>query len=177
LSFHLRSGADPNALRTAISEIVGRMDANLPVVQLRTVETVVRDNIFIDRFIGTLAGVLALLAAALASIGVYGVLSYSVSQRVREIGLRLALGAAPKDLRAMVLRQVALMGAIGVAVGLAVALVLGRAAGALLYGMKTTDLGVLVAAAATLAAVIAVAGYVPARRASRTDPRAALRHD
>ena len=114
-------------------------------------------------------------ARVLASLGLYGVLSYSVAQRTREMGLRLALGAAPERLRSMVLRQVAWMATIGGALGLAAALVLGRAAQSLLFGLSPSDPAVLSAAVITLGAVVIAAGYLPARRASRVDPVVALR--
>jgi len=140
-------------------------------------QDVVRENLFGDRFMSALAVVLAVLATLLASLGLYGVLSYNVAQRTREIGLRLALGAAPERLRAMVLRQVAWMVMIGGALGLAAALVLGRAARSLLFGLSPSDPAVLSIAVVTLAAVATVAGYLPARRASRIDPVVALRSE
>ena len=175
LNFYVRSSTTLLALRKAVEQVLARLDANLPLMDLRTMQDVVHENLFIDRFMSTLAVVLAALATLLASLGLYGVLSYSVAQRTREIGLRLALGAAPERLRSMVLRQVAWMATIGGALGLAAALVLGRAAQSLLFGLSPSDPAVLSAAVITLGAVVIAAGYLPARRASRVDPVVALR--
>jgi len=123
----------------------------------------------------TLSSLFAGLATLLAAVGLYGVLSYTVSQRTREIGLRMALGAAPGRVRAMVLRQVAWMTLIGGAVGLAGAVALGRQAGSLLFEMKGTDPAVLAFSAITLSAVAIMAGLIPAHRASQVDPMNALR--
>src|SRR5215213_11919879 len=109
-----------------IPKVLARIDANLPVERLRTLPQQVRDNVFIDRFISVLAAAFACLATVLAAVGLYGVLAYTVSQRTREIGLRMALGAAPGRVRAMVLRQVAWMTLIGGVVGLAGAIGVGR---------------------------------------------------
>ena len=112
-----------------IPKAVAKLDANLPVEDMRTVPQQVRDNVFLDRFISVLAAAFACLATLLAAVGLYGVLAYTVSQRTREIGLRMALGAAPARVRAMVLRQVGVMVLVGGAIGLAAA-VGARAAGA-----------------------------------------------
>ena len=117
------------------------------------------------------------LATLLAAIGLYGVLAYNVAERTREHGLRLALGAEPGDLRAMVLRQVAAMAAIGGAIGFVAAIGLGRGAQALLFGLSGHDPIVLIAAAGALSAVVLVAGYLPARRASSIAPMEALRYE
>jgi ABC-type antimicrobial peptide transport system permease subunit len=124
-----------------------------------------------------LAGALAVLATLLAAVGLYGVLSYMVAQRTREIGLRMALGAPPAQLRGMVLRQVSRMAAIGGAIGLGAAVLLGQAARALLFGVQVSDPLVLLAAIGVLAAIVFTAGYLPARRASRIDPVVALRSE
>jgi ABC-type antimicrobial peptide transport system permease subunit len=117
------------------------------------------------------------LATLLAALGLYGMLSYNVAQRSREIGLRLALGAPPERVRGMVLRQVAWLASVGGVVGLLAALGLGRAAQALLFGLSPSDPRALLAAAGVLAIVVVAAGYLPARRAARIDPVVALRHD
>jgi predicted permease len=177
LNFYVRATTEPLALRKAVEQVLARLDPNLPLMDLRTMQDVVRENLFGDRFMSALAIVLAALATLLASLGLYGVLSYNVAQRTREIGLRLALGAAPERLRAMVLRQVAWMATIGGALGLTAALVLGRAARSLLFGLSPSDPAVLLIAVVTLAAVAAAAAYLPARRASRVDPVVALRSE
>jgi ABC-type antimicrobial peptide transport system permease subunit len=153
------------------------MDSTLPLMSFGTMQEVVHENLFIDRFMGALALGLALLATLLASLGLYGVLSYGIALRTREIGLRLALGAPPGRLRRMVLGQVAWMAAIGGALGFAAALLLGRAARSLLFELSPSDPTVLSLAVLALGAVVLAAGYWPARRASRIDPVIALRSE
>ena len=116
-------------------------------------------------------------ATLLAAIGLYGVLAYNVAQRTRELGLRLALGAAPRNLRSMVLKQVGCMTTIGVALGVVAAAALGRVAQTLLYGLSGFELPVVIAAAAVLSMVVLAAAYLPARRASSITPMEALRYE
>lgn len=175
LTFYVRSAGEPDAAADAIRSLMARLDSSLPIMNMRTMDRQIRENLFIDRFMGTLAGALAVIATLLAAIGLYGVLSYMVAQRTREIGLRMALGAPPARLRGMVLTQVSRTGMIGGAVGLGAAVLLGQAASALLFGVQATDPLVLLAAVGMLAAIIFGAGYLPARRASRVDPIIALR--
>ena len=127
------------------------------------------------RLVTTLAAALAIVATVLAAIGLYAMLSFTVTQRTREIGLRLALGAGPRQLRHMVLIQVAWMGIVGGVVGLVAALALGRTAAGLLFGLKATHAPACFGATAVLVLVVAAAAYLPARRASRIDPVVALR--
>jgi ABC-type antimicrobial peptide transport system permease subunit len=127
--------------------------------------------------ISTLSASFAVLATLLAAVGLYGVLAYSVAQRTREIGVRMALGANSGNVRAMVLRQVGLMTAIGGVIGIAGALGLGQAARSLLYQLEGYDPVVMASAALVLAAVAFGAGFIPALRASRVDPMAALRYE
>jgi ABC-type antimicrobial peptide transport system permease subunit len=164
-------------LRSAIQQVLGRLDPALPIMDLRTMRAVMREDLFVDRTMSVLGAALAVLATLLASLGLYGVLSYNLTQRTREIGLRLALGAAPARLRGMVLREVVTMAAIGGTLGLAAALLLGRLARSLLYGLAPTDPAVPLMAVAVLAVIAAAAGYLPARRASRVDPVVALRSE
>jgi predicted permease len=175
--FYVRSGMDPSAMVRAIPGVVKRLDPNLPVAELRTLEQQVKDNVFLDRMISTLSAAFAVLATLLAAIGLYGVLAYSVAQRTREIGVRMALGASGGSVQRMVLRQVALMTLIGGVVGLAGALALGRAAKSLLYELQGYDPAVMAAAMVVLAGVAFGAGYLPAVRASRIDPMASLRQE
>jgi predicted permease len=177
LSFYVKSTADAVALRSAIQQVLGRLDPALPIMDLRTMRDVMREDLFVDRTMSVLGAALAVLATLLASLGLYGVLSYNLTQRTREIGLRLALGAAPARLRGMVLREVVTMAAIGGTLGLAAALLLGRLARSLLYGLAPTDPAVPLMAVAVLAVIAAAAGYLPARRASRVDPVVALRSE
>jgi ABC-type antimicrobial peptide transport system permease subunit len=137
----------------------------------------VRENVFLDRLISTMSSSFALLATLLAAIGLYGVLAYTVAQRTREIGVRMALGAAASNVRWMVLRQVGFMTLIGGTIGVGGALLMGMGAEKLLYGMKGWDPVVMVLAAVVLSLVATGAGFVPALRASRVDPMQALRYE
>jgi ABC-type antimicrobial peptide transport system permease subunit len=124
-----------------------------------------------------LSAAFACLATLLAAVGLYGVLAYTVSQRTREIGLRMALGAAPSRVRAMVMRQVGVMVLVGGAIGLAAAAGLGRLAQSLLFQLQGSDPIVLAGAAVSLTLVALAAGFIPAHRASQVDPMSALRYE
>ena len=177
ISFYVLTAGGPVAFMANIPKVMARLDANLPVENLRTLPQQVRDNVFLDRFISVLSASFACLATLLAAVGLYGVLAYTVSQRTREIGLRMALGAAPSRVRGMVLRQVGVMVVIGGAIGLAGAIGLGWLAQSLLYELQGSDPLVLVAAAVSLSLVALAAGFVPAHRASQVDPMSALRYE
>jgi predicted permease len=177
LTFYLRSELAPQDQLAAMSGVVAALDPNLPVNNLSTLPGVVQDRLFLDRLIGLLSTGFAMLATLLAAIGLYGVLSYSVTQRMRELGLRQALGATPNRLLRMVLRQVGWMAVIGGATGLIFAVLLGRAAEAMLFGLSGYDPAVLAAAMVVLGAVVLIAGYLPARHASKVDPLEALRYE
>jgi predicted permease len=175
--YYVRTSLNPEQFLATVPRIVARLDPNLPVTDLRTMPQQVRENVFLDRFIGILAATFAGLATLLAAVGLYGVLAYSVAQRTREIGLRMALGAAPSRVRAMILRQVAAMAAMGGTIGLVGAVGIGRLAESMLYQLKGSDPTVLVGAALALAGVALAAGFVPAYRASQVDPMTALRYE
>ncbi len=177
INFYVRTGSDPERFLSTIPKVLARLDANLPVENLRTLPQQVRENVFLDRFISVLSASFACLATLLAAVGLYGVLAYTVSQRTREIGLRMALGAAPGRVRAMILRQVSVMVAIGGGIGLAAAVGLGRLAQSLLFELEGSDPFVLVVAAVSLSLVALVAGFIPAQRASQLDPMSALRYE
>jgi ABC-type antimicrobial peptide transport system permease subunit len=175
--FYVRSDRAALELRNSVEQVLARHDANLPLQSFRTMVEQAEENVFLERFMSTLAAALAVMATVLAAIGIYGVLSYGVAQRLREIGLRIALGAAPRNVRGMVLRQVAWMAGVGVAIGVSLALLLGQAVRALLYGLSPTDPFVPAAAVLALTAVVLIAAYWPARRAALVDPVIALRGD
>jgi putative ABC transport system permease protein len=175
--FYVRSGMDPSVVVRAIPGVIKKLDPNLPVSELRTMEQQVKDNVFLDRMISTLSAGFAILATLLAAIGLYGVLAYSVAQRTREIGVRMALGANGGSVQLMVLKQVAMMTLIGGVVGLAGAFAMGKAATTLLYELQGYDPVVMAGAVGTLVVVAFGAGYLPAVRASRIDPMQALRHE
>jgi predicted permease len=177
INYYVRTAGDPVQLLRAIPGIVRRLDANLPVENLKTMPQQVRENVFLDRMISILSTSFALLATVLAAVGLYGVLAYSVAQRTREIGVRMALGASARAVQRMVLRQVGLMTIIGAIIGVAGALALGRGAQSLLYQIGSYDPLVMAASAVVLALVALGAGYLPALRASRVDPMQALRYE
>ncbi|MEW6322819.1 MAG: ABC transporter permease [Acidobacteriota bacterium] len=177
LTFYVRTGTRPEALMAAIQGVVGRIDPNLPVENLKTLPQQVRENVFLDRVITTLSAAFAILATLLAAVGLYGVIAYSVAQRTREIGLRMALGASVGTVRRLVLAQVGWMVGIGGLIGLAGAIGLGRVAESLLFRLDGHDPAVLAGSAVLLTFVALGAGLLPAVRASRIDPMTALRYE
>ncbi len=177
LTFYVRTAGDPEAIVKAIPPVMKRLDPNLPVEKLGTFEETVRQNIYSERIISTLSASFAALATLLAAIGLYGVLAYSVAQRTREIGLRMALGAGAARVRRLVLGQVTRMLVFGGIVGLVGALLVGRAAQSLLFGLQGHDPAVVVAVTVLLSAIALGAAYLPALRASRVEPMQALRHE
>jgi predicted permease len=177
LNFYVKTTLPPERLLATIPKVVARLDPNLPVESPRTMEEQVSENLFVDRLLTVFSASFALLATLLAAIGLYGVLAYTVAQRTREIGLRMALGAAPDRVRRMILSQTAVMTVIGGVAGLALAALAGRYAQSLLYQLKGYDPVVFTSAAVVLGCVALAAGFVPAVRASRVDPMTALRDE
>ena len=176
-NFYVRSALPADQLMPAIRAVMRKLDPNLPLEDFKTMPQQVRDNVFLDRMISMLTVAFAALATLLAAVGLYGVLAYSVAQRTREIGVRMALGADAGRVRSMVLRQVAVMTVVGGAIGIAGAIGLGKMAQSLLYQLQGNDPVVIGMAVVSLALVALAAGYVPALRASRIDPMAALRYE
>ena len=177
INFYVRTTGNPDALMPTVNSVVAKLDANLPLEDLKTLQQQVQDNVALDRMIGTLASAFAIVATLLAAVGLYGVLAYTVAQRTREIGLRMALGADGRRVRGMVLKQVLWMTIVGGVVGLAAAVGLGQLAQSLLFELQGHDPMVLSVSAAVLGLVALGAGFVPARRASRIDPMLALRYE
>jgi predicted permease len=177
MTFYVRTAGDPGQLVAQVPRIMRELDPNLPVEQLRTLTEQARQNVFMDRFIGIMSTSFAVLATLLAAMGLYGVLAYTVAQRTREIGLRMALGAAPARVRLMVLRQVGTMTVIGGVIGLLLAAWIGRLAEEILFNMQGRDPLVFAGAAMTLVVVALAAGFIPAHRASKVDPMTALRYE
>ncbi len=177
LTFYVRATVGSDELMGTARRVVAAADPNLPVSDLMTMNHVVDDNLFTERLIAILSGGLAALATLLAATGLYGVLAYSVAQRTRELGLRLALGATAGELRRMVMKQVATIALLGMPIGLALGVALGQAVRPLLFGLTSYDPVVLVGAIVLLAGVVLAAGYLPARRASSVAPMEALRYE
>jgi putative ABC transport system permease protein len=173
--FYVRSEQPPETMLAAIPRIVARADPSVSMMEASTLSSQVRRNVRTDWLLLTLSGTLAVVATLLAALGLYGVLSYMVAQRTREIGLRLALGAEPAGVRRMVLKQVGWMAGVGVPAGIVAALLIGNLAASLLFGLTPSDPRAMVAAIALIGVAVFAASYWPARRASRIDPVVALR--
>jgi len=175
--YYVRTPGDPNAITTAVRNEVRGLDANLPIYGLRTLEAQIERNLITQRLVAGLSAAFGILATLLAVIGLYGVMAYLVGRRSREIGIRMALGAGSKRVIWMILREVVVLVAIGLAIGLAGALGLTRLVKAQLFGVTPWDPGIIALAMLSLSAVATFAGFVPALRASRTDPTHVLRYE
>lgn len=173
----LRTSTEMRTLAAELRRAVASVDAGVPLSDVQTMSSIVEQSSSRQRFATLLLGLFAAIALALGSVGIYGVMSYSVAQRQREIGIRMALGASPSDARRMVLREGLFMAAGGIAAGLVAALAGGRLLGGLLYGVEATDPVTFVVVPLLLAGVALLASYLPARRATRVDPTTALRAD
>ncbi|HEY6936407.1 MAG TPA: ABC transporter permease [Terriglobales bacterium] len=176
-TFYVRTSSEPAAMATTLRKIVQAFDANLPVYDVETLNQQVDETVFADRLLTSLSLCLGLLAAVLAAIGLYGVMAYVVARRTREIGIRMALGATRESIAGLILREVARMAAIGLAIGLTVAFAADRLVASLLYGVQATDPLVFAGAVLLLALIALLAGGLPARRAASVDPVVALRYE
>jgi predicted lysophospholipase L1 biosynthesis ABC-type transport system permease subunit len=173
----LRTTLPPASLRTTLESIVREGDPSVPIVRLRDMESVFNQSIERPRLLAQLLGGFAGLALLLAAIGTYGVLSYMVAERRREIGIRMALGADQGNVLSQVLKQGLTLTTIGVVVGLAGAFAMNRLIASMLFGVQPTDPATLVIVVATITLVATVACWLPAWRASRVDPIVVLRED
>jgi putative ABC transport system permease protein len=173
----IRTATEPMSLAQAVRTAIQSVDKDLPVTGVRTMEQVVAASVTQPRFFAGLITVFAGLALLLAALGIYGVMSYAVTQRTHEMGIRAALGARQRDLLRMVVGQGMLLAAIGLAIGLAGAFGLTRLLTSLLFGVSATDPLTFIAVSLLLAAVAFAASYLPARRAARVDPMVALRYE
>lgn len=173
----VRTSGEASALAPAVRNAVWSLDSNLPVSEVQTMDAVVARSTAQPRFNLLLLATFAAVALVLAAVGIYGVMSYSVSRRTHEIGLRMALGAQPGDVLRVVVGQAMALATIGACVGLVGALALGRFMSSFLYGVQPSDPLTFLAMSAILGAVALAASYIPARRATRIDPLHALRHE
>jgi putative ABC transport system permease protein len=173
----LRTTLPPASLRTAIEGIVRQADPSVPIVRLRDMDGVFEESIRRPRLLAQLLGGFAGLALLLAAIGTYGVLSYMVAERRREIGIRMALGADQGSVLAHIMKQGLLLTTVGIVAGLAGAFALNRLIASLLFGVQPTDMSTMVGVVATITLVAAMACWLPAWRASRVDPNVVLRDD
>jgi predicted permease len=173
----VRASGDPAALTETIRAEARRIDKNLPLYDMRTMSTLRSEAVATRRFILIIVGAFGALALGLAAIGVYGVMSLIVSERTREVGVRLALGAQPSELLTMIVGQAAKLAGIGIAIGVAAALPMAPLLDSQLYGIESFDPATFIAVPAALLIIAALAALVPARKAMRIDPLAALRID
>jgi predicted permease len=173
----VRSALSPSSVATAIRQEVGKLDQELPVTDVATMPDILEASLAQPRFRTFLLGLFAAMALVLAATGIFGVISYSVSCRTNEIGVRLALGASRSAVLRMVLRETLVLTFVGMAIGVPSALAAARLVGHMLFDVSPHDPGTLAAVAVALASVAILAGYVPARRAMRVDPMVALRYE
>jgi ABC-type antimicrobial peptide transport system permease subunit len=176
MTLYVRAAGDPAGLVATVRREVQALDPNLPLPELRTVRDTVASSLWVARIGAVLLGAFAGLALLLAAIGVYGVVSFGVAQRTREIGLRMALGAGARSVQGMVLKQGLRLVAAGLSIGLVLAVVAARFLESLLFGVSGRDPLTFALVPLVLAVVALVACLLPARRATRLDPLTALRY-
>ncbi len=175
LTYYIKTQQGLGQMAATLRREVQHLDPNLPVFDLKTLDQQIDESLFADKFLTSLSLSFALLAAVLAVIGLYGVMAYTVTRRTREIGIRMALGASRGNVSWLILREVVVLAAIGLVIGLPAAYALGHVTESLLYGVKVSDPIVFAGAALLLSSGTLLGGYLPARRAATTDPLKALR--
>ncbi len=173
----VKTSVAPGAMAHSVREQIGTLDPNMAVFNIQTMQEHVDKSLLLPRISALLLGIFGAVGLTLAAIGLYGVMSYSVRSRTREIGIRMALGAKPRKVLSMVLRQGLILTGIGLVIGLAIALVVGRFAASVLYGTSGSDLLTFAVVSVVLLATAAVAILIPARRAAHVEPTVALRYE
>ena len=177
LTLVARVAGDPRPVFTALRESARQIESRVPVMQLQSLEDKISVSLLLPRAGASLFGLLGLLGLVLASVGLYGVIAYTASQRTHEIGIRMALGARPREILQLILRQGVILALVGVAAGLSAALAMTRLLAVMLYGISATDAETFVGISLFLLLIALVASYIPARRAMRVDPMVALRYE
>lgn len=177
LTFLLSSSGEPDSIASQVHKVLSQFDANLPILSIRTVNQQIERRLVTERLVTDLAAFFALLALMMAAIGLYGVMSYSTTQRTTEIGIRMALGASATGVMRMVLTEAVRVVTIGVVIGLPCSVAAARVISSRLYGVTAADPVSIATATFIVLAAALLAGYVPAHRASRVDPMASLRHE
>ena len=176
-TYTIRTQMPPEAITPSLRAAVQKIDRNLPLMDIRTQQQQIDATMQQERVFASLTAGFGLLALALACVGIYGIMAYTVSQRTNEIGIRLALGAERRQVRGMVLREAGWLASFGVVAGLAVALGLAQLVKSMLYGLKPADPASFTCAGCLLLGVALIAAWIPAMRASRVEPMEALRHE
>jgi predicted permease len=177
ISFYIRTSLDPEQMLESLPATIAKIDAGLPVEDVRTLPEQLLEDVTAEHAVSILSALFAVLATVLAAVGLYGVLAYAIVERTKEIGVRIALGAAPAKIHALIFRNVGWMMLIGGTVGLAAAAGVGWLAESLLFNLNGHDPVVLALSVLILLVVVTGAGFIPARRASRIDPLKALRYE
>ncbi|MGH9735677.1 MAG: FtsX-like permease family protein, partial [Candidatus Acidiferrales bacterium] len=175
--YEIRAQGPPSSVISEVRDLVRQADPSLPLMNLKTQKQETADALLLQRLFAKLTTVFGLLALLLATIGLYGTMSYAVTRKTQEIGIRMALGAKPSDILVMSIRQGILLTLIGVAIGVAAALGVTRLIGSMIFGVTPYDPATFLAVGAVLFAVALLACYIPARRAMRVDPLVALRYE
>jgi macrolide transport system ATP-binding/permease protein len=175
--YELRTAGDPLRYVNTVRETVRQADARVPVFEIRSQSADIDQTISQEITFAELCSGFAMLALVIACVGLYGTVSYNVARRTGEIGIRMALGAPRGGVMRMVLREVLVLAAMGLAIGMATALGTSKFVASFLYGMKPNDPLAIILAVVTLLSAALLAAYVPARKASRIDPMTALRHE
>jgi putative ABC transport system permease protein len=173
----LRTVANPASYASSVRTVIRQIDSTVALAEVHTLQSEVTDSIGIIRIMGILMGTFGAVALALSAVGVYGVLSESVAQRTREIGIRVALGASPRAVRKLVLGQALKLTGVGLLIAVPAALAIDRALASLIFGIVSMDFSVIAAFTAVLLLVALAAGYFPVRRAVRVDPMVAIRYE
>ena len=173
----LRTDGQPLTFVSAVRSEISAVDPDLPLFNVKSLDSVITESIVGFAYVAALMGIIGIIALVLASVGVYGVMSYSVSERTHEIGIRMAMGATKSQIQRLIIGNGMLLTVIGIVIGMPIAVALATALSSLLFGVSSKDPISFVVLPLILAAVALLASYIPARRALRVDPLVALRYE